>query len=93
MVIRRSRSVQCLMSKIFETTYHHKLSFNSKDIPKCQTKLGNKAELEAICLVIETLHLKHKPHGKLAIDGIELNTQLIGKSFEKGLSHKSCIHD
>jgi hypothetical protein len=26
------RSSQCLMSKIFETTYHHKLPFNSKDM-------------------------------------------------------------
>jgi hypothetical protein len=32
MVIRRSRSLQCLMSKIFETTYHHKFLFNSKDL-------------------------------------------------------------
>jgi hypothetical protein len=32
MVIRWSRSLQCLMSKIFETTYHHKLPFNSKDM-------------------------------------------------------------
>jgi hypothetical protein len=31
MMIRRSRSLQCLMLKIFETTYHHKLPFNSKD--------------------------------------------------------------
>jgi hypothetical protein len=30
-----SRLLQCLMSKIFETTYHHKLPFNSKDDQDC----------------------------------------------------------
>jgi hypothetical protein len=30
--VGRSRSSQCLMSKIFEATYHHKLPFNSKDM-------------------------------------------------------------
>jgi hypothetical protein len=77
-----SRSSQCLMSKIFEATYHHKLPFNSKDLVGSTTKSNMNMVFTTTLMTLGWIRTRplslsslDPPHALLSVTRLGLGTR------------------